>query len=237
MIRELVFTAYNRPYYMQDTIKSWNQVRNLRQWNATFHVEPSDLQDQVIDQALLLETTTTIVVNPEKLGVLVNPWQAIDSAFSRGSDFVVIAEDDIAVSQDILEFFEWASIEYQGAKDVLCINAFSSVGGGKQNELIQHRMFSPLVWGTWHDRWNSYLRDTWDKDYSTGKPDGSQAGWDWNINRILQAEKMTVLGPVQSRSDHLGEYGGTHMVPALYPSSRGAGFVQDRGRSRFIEID
>jgi hypothetical protein len=236
MIRELVFTAFNRPYYLQDSIKTWNQARNLRQWNATFYVEPSNIQDQMVEQALQLQTTTTVVVNPERLGVLVNPWNAINDAFERGADFVVIAEDDIAVSEDVLEFFEWTSIEYQGAKSVLCVNAFSGIGGDKQNELMQHRRFSPLVWGTWRDRWEQHLRDSWDKDYSTGKPDGSEAGWDWNINRILEDKQMTVLSPLQSRSDHLGEWGGTHMTPDLYPSSRGIDFVQVRGRSRFKEV-
>lgn len=235
MIRELVFTAYNRPYYLQDSINTWNQVRSLKQWNATFYIEPSDITDQMVDQALRLETTTTVVVNPEKLGVLVNPWNALNNAFLNGADFVVVAEDDIAVSQDVLEYFEWASIEYEGAKNVLCVNAFSFIGG-RPNEVTQHRKFSPLVWGVWRDRWEQHLRDTWDKDYSSGKPDGSEAGWDWNINRILQNKQLNVLSPVQSRSDHLGEYAGTHMTPDLYYTSRGVDFVQVRGRSRYKEV-
>jgi hypothetical protein len=236
MNRELVFTAYNRPYYLQASVASWNQVRNLKQWNATFYVEPSGISDQIVEQAMQLATTTTVIVHAEKLGVLVNPWFALNDAFERGADFVVIAEDDIAVSQDILEYFEWASIEYQGAKNILCINAFSAIGGDKPGEIMQTRKFSPLVWGVWRDRWEEHLRDTWDKDYSTGKADGSEAGWDWNINRILVEKELNVLVPLQSRSDHLGEHGGTHMTPDLYPSSRGIDFAQVRSRSRYKEI-
>lgn len=235
MIRELVFTAYNRPGYLAQSLLSWNGVRNLRDWPATFHVEPSPVEQEVSNLALGLLTTTTVITNPARLGVLTNPWEALNSAFSRGADFVVLAEDDVAVSSDVLEFFHWTSEEYQGAKNVLCINAFSELGG-KDNEIIQNRKFSPLVWGTWRDRWEQHLRDTWDKDYSSGKADGSEAGWDWNINRILTEKNMTVIKPMQSRSDHLGEFGGIHMTPDLYPSSRGIDFVQTRGRFRYTEI-
>lgn len=236
MNRELVFTAYNRPEYLSATIASWNSVRSLKTWNATFYIEPSEMEETIVETAMNLDTSVTTYVNPEKLGVLVNPWNALNNAFLRGADFVVLAEDDVVVSSDVLEFFEWASDEYQTAKNVLCLNAFSQLGGPKANQIIQVGIFSPLVWGVWRDRWEDYLRDTWDKDYSTGMPDGSEAGWDWNINRILVANEMTVVKPLQSRSDHIGQYQGTHMTPDLFASSRGVDFEVNRGRQRYNEV-
>lgn len=236
MIRELVFTAYNRPHYLEQSIAYWNQARNLSSWNATFYVEPSDFTEMISDKCLELQTQTTVRVNPERLGVLVNPWEALNDAFDRGADFVVLAEDDIAVSQDVLEFFEWTSEEYATAKNVLCINAFSALGGEKANQLIRHKNFSPLVWGIWRSHWEQFLKDTWDKDYSSGNADGSEAGWDWNINRILREKDLSVISPLQSRSDHLGEYGGTHMIPELYHTSRGVDFSSERGRQRYNEV-
>jgi hypothetical protein len=233
---KLVFTAYNRPGYLAESIRSWNFARNLTNWNTTFYIEPSELFEHVADAALTLETDVTIVANEEKFGVLVNPWQAIDHAFTSGADFVVLAEDDVAVSQDVLEFFEWTAEEYATARNVLCVNAFSADGTGLANELTQDTAFSPLIWGVWKDRWETHLRDTWDKDYSSGNLDGSEAGWDWNINRILNDKNMSVIKPRLSRSDHLGEFGGTHMTPDLYDSSRGAGFEQIRGRQRYKEV-
>lgn len=237
MKTELVFTAYNRPWYLTEAVESWNTVRNLKQWNATFFIEPSIMQDQITDIALSLGTTVTAIVNPEKQGVLVNPWNALNHAFYiNDADFVVLAEDDVIVSQDVLEYFEWAANEYATAKGMLCLNAFSQLGGAKANQLIRTGNFSPLVWGIWRGHWETYLRDTWDKDYSSGNADGSEAGWDWNINRILQNNNMTVLRPLQSRSDHIGEHNGTHMTPDLFESSRGVDFEQIRGRSRYIEV-
>lgn len=233
---ELVFTAYNRPHYLEQTVDSWNQVRSLRNWNTTFFIEPSELEDSVADAALRLNNNVTIVTNPEKLGVLVNPFNALNTAFLNGADFVALAEDDVVVSQDVLEFFEWSSQEYATVRSVLCLNAYSRIGGPKANQITREAKFSPLVWGVWRDRWESHLRDTWDKDYSTGNPDGSEAGWDWNINRIIAANELSVLKPLQSRSDHIGEYAGTHMTPDLFESSRGIDFVQVRGRQRYNEI-
>lgn len=236
MKRELVFTAYNRPDYLHQVVSSWNNVRNLGLWNATFYIEPSDMNSVIGDIAMNLQTTVTANFNAEKNGVLVNPWVALNTAFENGADFVVLAEDDVVVSQDILEYFEWTSEEYSTAKRVLAVNAYSRIGAGQPNQLIQESRFSPLVWGIWKDRWEEHLRDTWDKDYSSGNADGSEAGWDWNINRILLEKELTILKPLQSRADHIGEFQGTHMTPDLFEDSRGLGFEQIRGRQRYIEV-
>jgi hypothetical protein len=235
MRRDLVFTAYNRPDYLVPTITSWNGARNLRSWNTAFFIEPSDVQGTVADMALALDTEVTIHQNETLQGVLVNPWNAINTAFESGSDFVVLAEDDVIVSQDTLEYFEWASIEYETSHQILCVNAFSDLGGPKANQVIATGHFNPPIWGVWRNRWDQYLRDTWDKDYSTGNPDGSEAGWDWNINRIVQNHEFHVLHPVQSRSNHIGLFG-THMTPDLMETSQGVGFEQIRGRQRYIEV-
>lgn len=236
MKKHLTFTAYNRPSYIQSVIESWNAVRGLQEIEASFYIEPSEFQNEIADIVFELNTTTTTVTHNELQGVLTNPWGALNDAFEAGAEFVILAEDDVIVSQDALEFFDWAATEYQTAHSLLAINAFSSLGSGKDNQVYTDMSFSPLVWGTWRDRWEETLRDSWDKDYSTGNPDGSEAGWDWNINRIIQDNNLRVLRPVNSRSDHIGEYGGTHMTPDLFSGSRGASFEQVRGRQRYNEI-
>lgn len=234
---ELVFTAFNRPDYFRKVIDSWNQVRNISDWNVSFHIEPSNMSEIMADMAFRLNSNLTVHNNENRLGVLVNPWNALNTAFEGGADFVVIAEDDVLVSQDILEFFEWTSVEYETGHDVLAVNAFSQIGGGKSNQItVDDPKFSPLVWGIWKNRWETHIRDTWDKDYSSGNPDGSEAGWDWNINRIITNNNMLIVKPLQSRSDHIGEMAGTHMTPDLFPTSRGADFEIARGRNRYVEV-
>lgn len=233
---ELVFTAYNRPYYLEPVINSWNKVRGLQEIPATFFIEPSDQYNDIINSVFNLNTEVSTISNQERVGVLTNPWNALNTAFENGADFTILAEDDVIVSEDTLEFFNWAAIEYQTSYKTLCVNAFSRLGSGKDNQVTSERSFSPLVWGVWKDRWETILKDSWDKDYSTGNTDGSEAGWDWNINRILQFREMNVLKPVNSRSDHIGEHAGTHMTPDVYDSSRGIDFQLVRGRQRYNEV-
>ncbi len=236
MRRELAFTAFNRVEYIRQVVESWNNTRGLRRWRAHFYIEPSPLQTFVTDAANDIDTAMVVHFNQERQGVLVNPWNALNDRFRDGCDFVVLAEDDVVVSTDALELFEWASEEYKDDQSVLAINLFSQIGGTSQNAVKRDGKFSPLVWGTWRDRWENILRDTWDKDYSSGNPDGSEAGWDWNINRILTDQGLDVIKPIQSRSDHIGEFGGTHMTPDLFDSSRGIDFKPARGRQLYVEV-
>jgi hypothetical protein len=236
MKSEIVFTAYNRPNYFEDTVKSWNNVRGFTGIPVMVHLEPSPTAETMGNIAFKLNTSVDVFLNEERQGVLTNPWNALDGAFSRGADFVILAEDDIVVSQDILEYFEWTAIEYATAYNVLAVCAFSHVGGGKPGHVVQDDHFSPLIWGTWSDRWYRYLRDTWDKDYTSGNPDGSEAGWDWNIKRIMTENNLKVIKPLHSRSDHIGEHLGTHMTPDMFSGSRGADFSPNRGRARFLEV-
>lgn len=236
MIRHLTFTAFNRVEYLNTTIKSWNNVRNLGNWAAYFCIEPSNVQDEIIRETSNLHTVVNYQVNAEKLGVLVNPWQAVNNRFIAGAEFVVLAEDDVVVSEDSLEFMQWASIKYLPDPQVLAINLFSQHGIGEERDVVKCRGFSPLVWGIWKDRWEKFLRDTWDKDYSSGNADGSEAGWDWNINRIIRNNDLVTIQPTHSRSDHIGKHNGTHMTPAFYESSRGSEFVKCRSPQNYREI-
>lgn len=237
MRRELAFTAYNRVEYMTETIASWNKVRRIENWNTHFYIEPSPLQTYVTDVINNLDTGVVAHFNEQRQGVLVNPWNALNDRFSDGCDFVVLAEDDVVVSTDSLEYLEWASDEYVEDESVLVVNLFSQIGGTSQKAVTRDGKFSPLVWGTWRNRWENTLRDTWDKNYSSGNPDGSEAGWDWNINRILSSNGLDVIKPIQSRSDHIGQFGGTHMTPDLFDSSRGVDFKLARGRQLYVEVD
>lgn len=233
---ELAFTAYNRLGYLEDTVRSWNNVRKLDEWTVYFNIEPSMYQTKVVEVANDLDTTVITNINAERLGVLVNPWQALNDRFVSGADFVILAEDDVLVSEDVLEFSEWAAETYVDTPEILAINFFSRDGGADPDHVKKYQQFSPLGWGTWRDRWETILRDSWDKDYSTGNPDGSEAGWDWNINRILQVQNKYVIRPTKSRSDHIGQYNGTHMTPELFDSSRGINFSEKMRRCAYTEL-
>jgi hypothetical protein len=134
-----------------------------------------------------------------------------------------LAEDDITVSTDILEYFEWAREEFRDDPEVLAVCSFDShlespghvFGPG---DVTKQRWFSPLVWGTWTDRWSNVLRDTWDFDYS-------YSGWDWHVRRDILVDRWHCVFPRQSRSTHIGQFRGTHMMPEHFHETQAGTFI------------
>lgn len=222
----------NRPSYLYRTLESWSKVRSLEEWLFRFHVEPGPLQAVCVAMITAWRNNSglsdvEIVCNEQRLGVLRNPWAAFDSSFRNGTGFVVLVEEDIIVSTDVLEFFLRTSVNYSSRSEVLavCGSYFGELGDPSETYLAQD--FCPLVWGTWRNRWNDVLRDTWDLDYSSGNSDGSEAGWDWNIKkRLLPQRNMVCVFPRVSRALHIGEYG-AHMQPRDFKDSQSPAFVSD----------
>jgi hypothetical protein len=215
----LIFTAYNRPHYFDQVLRSWAGVRGVSDWKPTVHLEPSAQQAQMarLAQAHLGADVRT---NPRKLGVLENPFQALDTAFAT-DEFVVLAEDDVTASDDILEYFTWAAATFRNDHNILAVCACSKDTQASPDDeytVAASKAFDPLIWGTWHDRWATTLRATWDHDYSSGTPEAPQSGWDWNINLRVIGERW-VAKPYASRSNHIGRRDGTHTTVFTFPGT------------------
>jgi len=178
-------------------------------------------------------------LNPHKMGVLTNPWQALNTAFTDGADFAVLAEDDLLPSTDILEMFEWAADALRST-NTLCVCAASlapSARPGQQHHITCSGTFCSQIWGTWAGRWDIVLRDSWDHTYSTATDNPAEAGWDWNIYRRIVPYGWRVAHPVASRATHIGEHGGVHTTPASFPASQLPTFQQYRPPGRYQLVD
>jgi hypothetical protein len=172
-----------------------------------------------------------IIVNPTVYGPLVNPWEAVEWAFRHNqADFVVYAEDDVVVSEDVLEYFDWASVVYADARVGAVCSWSQSEPDPALADVVEtggDGFFSAHVWGTWPDRWYAVMRDTWDKDYSSGG--AMDSGWDWHINRrVFPAAGLQCVRPQQSRSNNIGEWGGAHQRPEDFPATVSRSFRPDR---------
>lgn len=231
----LVFTVCQRPFYFREVLASWGEVRGIQDWRVIFMIEPTDqTQAQVAAIDAFRHPDKQLVFNHERLGVLVNPWEGFERAFSSGAEYVVIGEEDLVVSEDVLEFQSWAKREFQGRSEVFGV--MSQMQGAFETDdssavaLVQD--FNPWVWGTWKDRWYSVLRDTWDKDYSSGG--AADSGWDWNIaKRILPSRGGFMAVPGASRSQNIGQHLGVHALPEAFDGTQAKTFRSMRPRCEY----
>ncbi len=242
MRKAIVMTAFNRDDYLKQTLWSWTKVQCIEDYDFYIKLEPSSRESKmvkVIEQFQINQNfNVEIIKNENQLGVLVNPWDGLDKMFEMGYDFVILAEDDIEVSDDILHYFNDLSERHLDDPEVMaiCASVYHMWKESKDTEdYFKKQAFSPLVWGVWKDRWYTYLRDTWDKNYSTGTG-GVGGGWDWNIYlRILPKNNMKCIYPVVSRSRHIGKKG-IHMQEKDYHASVAINFNDHNDYKGFKEV-
>lgn len=223
MKKALFLTAYNRPDYLKDALDSWVDVRGTEGWYFVAMIEPSPVQAVVL--RLFEEFLRTVPwagceigINPTRYGVLHHPWVGFQRLFNDLEyDYVVRAEDDLMVSQDILEYQSWAAETYQGDPDIGIVTSFAADNRSSAEVHRQLGLGSPLVIGTWKDRWVDVIGPTWDHDYSTytGSP-MVESGWDWNLNvRVMPSMGLHAIIPNKPKAFHAGIYG-EHSTPAIY---------------------
>jgi hypothetical protein len=231
----IFITAFDRPHLLDRTLESWDSVRGIKDWAFVFRIEPSHHTEE--NKRLVREFVSRnelpyheMIVNPHVHGVLHHPWVGFTELF-RDFNFVVRSEDDLCVSDDILEYLTWAELTFRARPEVATIHAYTDADGHSPSAVNVLPEFNPWVWGTWRDRWNDVIGPTWDHDYSTfnGSP-GNQSGWDWNLNtRIFPARGLHGVVPRMSRVDNIGVQG-THSTPENFrtaPSFRPTFGVHD----------
>lgn len=230
---QLVFMACDRPDYFRQVVDHWTKVRGLDDWDPWVSLEPSRVQAEML--VIAHSGGFPVRLNTRHFGVLRHPWEIMECSFADGADFCVIAEDDVLVSTDVLEYFAWVAKRFVNERVLTAGSAifYETVAEHDLNRVVVHNWFTPMCWGTWSDRWRSVLRDTWDYTYSSGTPEQPQSGWDWNLNlRVIPGGGWQVVSPVASRSTHIGRYG-VHNTEADFSASQSATFLQHRDPGEF----
>lgn len=240
MKKAILLTAYNRPDYLAEVLDSWTEVRGIRDWQFIISHDDSGSQSEEVGRSLevaryfQLQSDVRLMNSirpdnpgpsmvqmweqPEKLGVLRHPLVALNKAFEE-YDFVVRVEDDLVVSDGILEYFEYAAETFQHTDDVKTVHAYSKRDIGRESVYRAVKGFNSWGFGAWRRSWPD-LRDNWDADYSTynGHP-GVQSGFDWHFDtRVYPARNWYGLYPEVSRVKNIGAFG-VHGTPENLPKS------------------
>jgi hypothetical protein len=231
----LVFTVSGeRPGYLAETLAAWRRARGVAGLATTFLVEPGTRVPECREVITAAFPAATVVVHPERLGVLANPHAALERGFADGAQFAVLAEEDIVVADDVIEFFGHAARAHRDDPSVLAVCAFSRLPAPQPTDVVATGRFSPWVWGTWADRWHDTLGPGW-FTAAKGPSPGVEEGFDYGIERTLAATGRRVLMPLASRADNIGQYGGVHALPEEFAETRAATFVPHRPTARFRE--
>lgn len=194
-----------REKYLRQVLDSWSQVRGIQEARLLFRLEPrpphspfpvAEFRDYIIRN--FPGGSYLIRRNEERLGCFRNTKAAMDEAFSQGAQFAILAEEDLVVSTDTLEYFAWAQ-QYRADPITQAICSHVFVSSAQPHQAVRTSWFSPLVWGTWPERWSEFIRPGW------GGVPGNPEAWDANLrSRILDNRKACIF-PALSRSQHIGQ--------------------------------
>lgn len=221
----VTFTINNRPQYLRETLDSWSKVRGAGDVVFCFRCEPGCAEAVELCNGFLGDHAGMSVVNPHRYGVLANPWAAMEWAFGEEGDpgdFVVLAEEDLVVSPDVLEYFAWCQ-RYAGYPKVLGVTTHQhheragGLAGVSAADWSDGSSWHFWCWGTWKDRWESLIRDDWDFTYRENGGGLNCRGWDWRIRNLLViGQGYQMIAPSMARSQHIGKFGGAHCTPEQF---------------------
>jgi hypothetical protein len=236
----VMMTAWRRPQYLARTLQSWAKVDGIRDV-AAFQIclDPSDRLDKML--AVIAEARgdyglpITAHCNARHLGVSSNPADSGTAIFREHPDvdFIVMAEEDLKVSDDLLRYMAWADGTFRSDPRILCACAHSPDNPHPDADpaaVVLEPRFRVWVWGTWRDRWFDTLLPDWDRDYSSGTPEDPRCGFDCNIDgRIIPRGGFRCVLPLASRSQNIGQFGGVHADAGVFASTFNPSFRETFG--------
>lgn len=242
----VVVTAKSRPKYLDQVLRSWELVRgagNVRTF--TVALGRSDMVKVQID--LIENSTLRTHIRLDSKEAERSPGmhraigEAIDAVLQDPQvNFVVLGEEDVVVSDDILEYMTWARKEMtrDGQLLVACAHNRGGCGWDAKNRIGSDSTgywslrepdqnadqqavrplayFNPWGWGIYRDAWFKVIRPQWDWECNSGGQ--TDSGYDWNMaTRILPGGGWLSLVPDAARSQNIGAYGGTYSGPEIHP--------------------
>ena len=237
----IMMTAWRRPQYLRKTLASWAAVDGIRDVAAfRIAIDPSDRLEKML--AVIAEARgeygldITARVNTRHLGVSVNPVEGGTAVLNEypDVDYLVMAEEDLAVADDTLQYLTWVNETFRDTPSVLIGCAHSPdnpTADADPAAVVLLPRFRVWVWGTWRDRWFNTLVPSWDRSYNTGTVGHQECGFDFNIDlRVIPEGRYVCALPLASRSQNKGKFEGVHGDPNTYASTLNPSFRETFGK-------
>lgn len=198
----LMITAYRRPVYTQQVLDALAQCSGVEKYDIIVCLDPGfPAVREVLEKHPLKKE---LRLNPVRLGCGSNIRAAMDEGFSR-SDYVILLEDDCVPAREFLRFHEFCRARFADDKNVLNANAYNRhLAPPIRWHLVRRRpTFTPWGWGTWRDRWQTYIRPRWVQP-------GQNMTWDCVVSKIARGDRAEVFCPL-ARVQNIGANAGEHV--------------------------
>lgn len=210
----ITLCCWRRPLYTRRVLDALRQCPGIHDYTILIQQDGADDRGDIGQSEVrrfcerVNFAPCRIVSESEHLGCNQNTRRALAAGF-RHADYVIHIEDDIQVSPDALQYFEWAK---QFGSDpsvfVASIWEWPSFGELRKPEQDTHVKWHPglSIWGfaTWRDRWEQMNRG-----WTDSKDDGV-VSWDVHLETTVKGAERGSLCPMVSRSINIGSENGTH---------------------------
>jgi hypothetical protein len=231
----ICLTAWNRPDSLRRLLQSLARLRGLPRWKLYVQVEPSDVQEEVIDRlrCAALPCDLQIAINPVRRGVRANPAQCLARAWGDGAQVFLLLEDDLELSADALEFVEHSCCLPLWNQRYACGNLhFSTCFNHAHLQVwpeadqafpvaaVETYFLSSLGLFFTRQQYERFVcAHWWDAPLQLRSFDGARvAGWDCALNQALLVGTQPCLQSLLPRVRHHG-IEGVHSDPLLYQCS------------------
>ena len=216
MKRAITITGWQRPELFHALLKSL-AANDLRGWQIFVQLEPSEYSEAYCAAAaeILSGVPLSITVNPERLGVRINPYSLLSRVFEEKADFVLYLEEDLLLAPDATALAQWYATNHRS--EWMCLSLLSGGCGSKgfisepnhPELLFAGKSFNSLGFAFRRNEWEQHIRPAWLSDQIVytcyGQGNGS---WDWSVYlHVIMTEGLYTLQPAAARATHTGRYG------------------------------
>ena len=201
MKKTISLACYNRPQYLKRVLSSLrNQIADLSDYELVVSCD-NGRDKKTIEVIKMVHDVdfikTKIIVNNKKLGINRNTFYAINEAY-KIADYNLYLEDDIVLSPDALNLFDWYT--KQSLDNIATLFLCNLWSKGRSLSGI-HKTRSMCAWGFVVSKYQfeKYIEPAWFPKVGC---------WDNSVARYIRTfEGVYNLYPEISRSTNIGRSG------------------------------